>query len=98
MAAQNCRGAEHPRTDTPLSSVQPFNVLRYDAGQHYDSHYDVFDPESYGPQTSQRVRTVMSPLPPLLARAETPIGASRHRVCLQMATVLLYLSRCGGGG
>jgi prolyl 4-hydroxylase len=36
--------------------VQPFNVLRYENGQHYDAHYDVFDPESYGPQTSQRVR------------------------------------------
>ena len=38
---------------------QPFNVLRYDPGQHYDSHYDVFDPESYGPQTSQRVRAAL---------------------------------------
>lgn len=37
--------------------VQPFNVLRYENGQHYDAHYDVFDPESYGPQTSQRVRS-----------------------------------------
>lgn len=36
--------------------MQPFNVLRYQLGQHYDSHYDVFEPESYGPQTSQRVR------------------------------------------
>lgn len=37
--------------------AQPFNVLRYENGQHYDAHYDVFDPESYGPQTSQRVGT-----------------------------------------
>ena len=37
--------------------MQPFNVLRYQApGQHYDSHYDIFEPESYGPQASQRVR------------------------------------------
>lgn len=38
-----------------LVNMQPFNVLRYENGQHYDAHYDVFDPESYGPQTSQRV-------------------------------------------
>lgn len=37
--------------------VQPFNVLRYEPGQHYDSHYDIFEPESYGPQPSQRVRS-----------------------------------------
>ena len=36
--------------------AQPFNVLRYEPGQHYDSHYDIFEPESYGPQASQRVR------------------------------------------
>ena len=40
-----------------IQLVQPFNVLRYENGQHYDAHYDVFDPESYGPQTSQRVRS-----------------------------------------
>jgi prolyl 4-hydroxylase len=40
--------------------MQPFNVLRYENGQHYDAHYDVFDPESYGPQTSQRVRQLMT--------------------------------------
>lgn len=37
------------------SCPQAFNVLRYENGQHYDAHYDVFDPESYGPQPSQRV-------------------------------------------
>lgn len=37
-------------------SLQPFNLLRYELGQHYDSHYDAFD-ESYGPQPSQRVQT-----------------------------------------
>ncbi len=44
------------KADAASRCLQPFNVLRYDSGQHYDSHYDVFDPESYGPQTSQRVR------------------------------------------
>ena len=41
---------------------QPFNVLRYQHGQHYDAHYDVFEPESYGPQTSQRVRQPCCPV------------------------------------
>lgn len=46
-------------TDTHFVGVQPFNVLRYQLTQHYDSHYDVFDPESYGPQPSQRMATVL---------------------------------------
>ena len=33
---------------------QPFNLLHYAHGQHYDSHYDAFD-ETYGPQATQRV-------------------------------------------
>jgi hypothetical protein len=44
---------EHERR---VLGAQPFNVLRYESGQHYDSHYDIFEPESYGPQPSQRVR------------------------------------------
>lgn len=39
-----------------LSVLQPFNVLRYQTSQHYDAHYDIFEPENYGPQPSQRVR------------------------------------------
>jgi len=35
--------------------LQPFNVLRYNIGQRYASHYDAFDPVQYGPQKSQRV-------------------------------------------
>lgn len=35
---------------------QAFNVLRYEIGQKYNSHYDAFHPDEYGPQTSQRVR------------------------------------------
>lgn len=34
---------------------QAFNVLRYEIGQKYNSHYDAFHPDEYGPQTSQRV-------------------------------------------
>lgn len=36
---------------------QAFNVLRYEIGQKYNSHYDAFDPAEYGPQKSQRVHT-----------------------------------------
>ena len=35
--------------------LQSFNVLRYELGQKYDSHYDAFNPAEYGPQQSQRV-------------------------------------------
>ena len=41
-------------TDPVLAGMQPFNVLQYQLSQDYDAHYDVFDPESYGPQSSQR--------------------------------------------
>ena len=30
-------------------------MLRYEKDQHYDSHYDSFAEEDYGPQSSQRV-------------------------------------------
>ncbi|OMO56522.1 Oxoglutarate/iron-dependent dioxygenase [Corchorus capsularis] len=36
-----------------------FNVLRYEVGQKYLSHYDAIDPERYGPQKSQRVATFL---------------------------------------
>lgn len=35
--------------------LQSFNILRYQLGQKYDSHYDAFNPAEYGPQKSQRV-------------------------------------------
>lgn len=43
----------------PVENGEPFNVLRYDLDQHYEAHYDVFDTESYGPQESQRVATML---------------------------------------
>eukprot|EP00884_Botryococcus_braunii_P006138 jgi/Botrbrau1/15525/Bobra.0123s0001.1 len=46
-------------TGLPSAYGEPFNVLRYENGQHYDSHYDVFEPESYGPQASQRMATFL---------------------------------------
>jgi len=46
-------------TMLPQRHGEPFNVLRYEQGQKYDSHYDTFDPESYGPQPSQRVASFL---------------------------------------
>lgn len=37
--------------------LQAFNVLRYETGQRYASHYDAFSPDVYGPQESHRVPT-----------------------------------------
>ena len=50
---------------------EPFNVLRYTHGQKYDSHYDTFDPESYGPQTSQRIASFLLYLTDVEAGGET---------------------------
>lgn len=43
----------------PRSHGEPFNVLRYEIGQKYNCHYDVFNPEEYGPQKSQRVASFL---------------------------------------
>ena len=42
-------------TGIPAGHGEPFNILRYEQNQHYDSHYDSFDEESYGKQASKRV-------------------------------------------
>jgi prolyl 4-hydroxylase len=39
--------------------MQAFNVLRYELGQHYDSHHDVFRSEEYGKQRSNRIATML---------------------------------------
>ncbi|KAJ9471473.1 putative prolyl 4-hydroxylase 9 [Diplonema papillatum] len=36
---------------------EPLNVLRYEIGQHYDSHHDYFDPKYYGSQVNNRMAT-----------------------------------------
>ena len=46
-------------TGIPAGHGEAFNVLRYENGQHYDSHYDSFDEASYGKQFSQRIATVL---------------------------------------
>ncbi|URD94975.1 P4Hc [Musa troglodytarum] len=42
-------------TMIPREQGEAFNILRYEIGQRYASHYDAFNPSEYGPQKSQRV-------------------------------------------
>ncbi|CAD5179314.1 probable prolyl 4-hydroxylase 9 [Musa acuminata AAA Group] len=44
-------------TMLPIENGEAFNVLRYETGQRYASHYDAFSPDVYGPQESHRVAT-----------------------------------------
>ncbi|XWS39886.1 hypothetical protein CRYUN_Cryun18bG0093000 [Craigia yunnanensis] len=46
-------------TSIPQSHGEAFNILRYEIGQKYDSHYDAFKPSEYGPQSSQRVASFL---------------------------------------
>ncbi|KAK3192996.1 hypothetical protein Dsin_024306 [Dipteronia sinensis] len=46
-------------TMIPQMHGEAFNVLRYEIGQKYDSHYDAFNPNEYGPQTSQRMASFL---------------------------------------
>lgn len=46
-------------TMIPRQNGEAFNVLRYNPGQKYDCHYDVFDPAEYGPQPSQRMASFL---------------------------------------
>ncbi|EEF34884.1 probable prolyl 4-hydroxylase 9 [Ricinus communis] len=46
-------------TMIPRSHGEAFNILRYEIGQKYDSHYDSFNPAEYGPQMSQRVASFL---------------------------------------
>ncbi|CAN8276210.1 unnamed protein product [Cochlearia groenlandica] len=46
-------------TMIPRTHGEAFNVLRYELGQKYDSHYDVFNPTEYGPQSSQRIASFL---------------------------------------
>ncbi|XVE66740.1 hypothetical protein DITRI_Ditri08aG0103800 [Diplodiscus trichospermus] len=46
-------------TSIPRIHGEAFNILRYEIGQKYDSHYDAFNPSEYGPQSSQRVASFL---------------------------------------
>ncbi|XP_052192720.1 probable prolyl 4-hydroxylase 9 [Diospyros lotus] len=43
----------------PRRYGEAFNILRYEIGQRYVSHFDAFDPVEYGPQQSQRVASFL---------------------------------------
>lgn len=56
-------------TGVPRSHGEAFNILRYRPQGRYETHYDYFDDGEYGPQSSQRVATLIvylktPPLPP----------------------------------
>lgn len=46
-------------TMIPRSHGEAFNILRYEIGQRYNSHYDAFNPAEYGPQKSQRIASFL---------------------------------------
>ncbi|KAK7406476.1 hypothetical protein VNO78_08103 [Psophocarpus tetragonolobus] len=46
-------------TKIPRNHGEAFNILRYQVGQKYDSHYDAFDYTEYVPQKSQRVASFL---------------------------------------
>ncbi|KAK7250940.1 hypothetical protein RIF29_33733 [Crotalaria pallida] len=46
-------------TMIPRTHGEAFNILRYEIGQRYNSHYDAFNPAEYGPQKSQRMASFL---------------------------------------
>ncbi|XP_019422067.1 PREDICTED: probable prolyl 4-hydroxylase 9 isoform X1 [Lupinus angustifolius] len=46
-------------TMIPRAHGEAFNILRYEIGQRYNSHYDAFNPSEYGPQKSQRMASFL---------------------------------------
>ncbi|KAL0543124.1 hypothetical protein IC582_018211 [Cucumis melo] len=46
-------------TMIPRTHGEAYNILRYEIGQKYNSHYDAFKPSEYGPQKSQRVASFL---------------------------------------
>ncbi|XP_057494602.1 probable prolyl 4-hydroxylase 9 isoform X2 [Actinidia eriantha] len=46
-------------TMIPRSHGEAFNILRYEIGQRYASHYDAFNPAEYGAQKSQRIASFL---------------------------------------
>ena len=46
-------------THVPANYGEAYNILRYEIGQKYDSHYDTFDPQVYGEQKSKRIASFL---------------------------------------
>lgn len=78
-------------------SWQAFNILRYELGQKYDSHYDVFNPTEYGPQKSQRVTSILFISQSYFYRILLNLR-SLFAFYMQIASFLLYLSDVEEGG
>ncbi|KAK7280278.1 hypothetical protein RJT34_25340 [Clitoria ternatea] len=55
----------------PRNHGEEFNILRYEVGQKYDSHYDAFDPAEYGTVKSQRIASFLLYLSNVKAEGET---------------------------
>ncbi|XP_057428139.1 probable prolyl 4-hydroxylase 9 [Lotus japonicus] len=58
-------------TMIPKTFGEDFNILRYEVGQKYDSHYDAFNPDEYGKLESQRVASFLLYLSNVEAGGET---------------------------
>ncbi|KAJ7944498.1 Prolyl 4-hydroxylase alpha-like protein [Quillaja saponaria] len=58
-------------TMLPRTHGEAFNVLHYEVGQRYNSHYDAFNPSEYGPQKSQRVASFLLYLSDVVAGGES---------------------------
>ncbi|XP_014512962.1 probable prolyl 4-hydroxylase 9 isoform X1 [Vigna radiata var. radiata] len=58
-------------TMIPRSHGEKFNILKYEVGQKYDSHYDAFNPDEYGTVVSQRMASFLLYLSNVEAGGET---------------------------
>ncbi|CAN0917924.1 Probable prolyl 4-hydroxylase 9 [Linum grandiflorum] len=63
----------------PRAHGEAFNILRYEVGQKYDSHYDAFNPSEYGPQKSQRVASFLLYLSDVEVGGETMFPFEQSR-------------------
>jgi len=84
--------------------LQSFNILRYQLGQKYDSHYDAFHSAEYGPLISQRVSKqpnfvfLLRILLKLIQNYHLLILHSWLNIWMQVVTFLLFLSSVEEGG
>ncbi|KAM7479122.1 hypothetical protein LguiA_027335 [Lonicera macranthoides] len=69
-------------TMMPRNHGEAFNILRYEIGQQYISHYDAFNPAEYGPQQSQRIASFLLYLSDVEEGGETmfPLEGDSNKV------------------
>eukprot|EP00271_Cylindrocystis_brebissonii_P003819 TRINITY_DN15060_c0_g1_i1.p1 TRINITY_DN15060_c0_g1~~TRINITY_DN15060_c0_g1_i1.p1 ORF type:complete len:344 (+),score=58.17 TRINITY_DN15060_c0_g1_i1:418-1449(+) len=63
----------------PVTHGEAYNILRYEVGQKYNSHYDTFNPEEYGPQSSNRIASFLLYLTEPEEGGETMFPFEAHR-------------------